>query len=448
MSELSYISLRGNRAYNTVVRPDFELYFEASKNIYDASNNPHGTFPLNVADNNLNWSLLSNNLQHISTTQEIPDWVSAYTSGLGHETFRSTLAVFLATFLANQQLDPENIGIAAGATAVIELSAIILADKGDVAVFPAPAYPVYSRDIMNKAEVKRYDLITHHDINGIYDGPILSIEHLEKAKRDIELQGTKFKLLILTNPDNPTGGIYTSEQLEAIADWCIERNIHFIVNEIYGLVMINTKDPAIAGDYADHRQFTSFLSIIHKKNSPYLHQWYALSKDLGISGMRVGMVYSLNQAFLTAFNNLNLPHMVSNHTQWLMQNLLGDHDFMHHFLHVQQQALTKGYIVVVNQLKKLNIPYVPSYGSLFVWVDFSRFLEDETLAAETAFWKELYKNTGVLLTPGIGFGHTKRGMFRIVYTCFDDKALLVAMTRINHYLSSLSKAAKISKEKV
>lgn len=444
MSELSYISLRGNRAFNTTVRPDFELYFEASKNIYSAEENPHGTFPLNVADNNLNWPILRERLQYIAATLEIPDWVSGYTSGLGHETFRVALADFLGNFLADRPLAPENIGVAAGATAVIELSAIILADNGDVAVFPAPAYPVYSRDIMNKAGVQRYDLITHHDSDAIHHGPILSIEHLEKAKQDIERQGSNFKLLVVTNPDNPTGGLYTALQLESIADWCMERKIHFIVNEIYGFVTVNTKDPAIADDYSDHRTFTSFLSIIHKKNSPYLHQWYALSKDLGISGMRVGMVYSLNQAFLTAFNNLNLPHMVSNHTQWLLQNILGDHEFIRDFLNAQRNALTKGYIVVVDMLKKLNIPFVPSYGSLFVWADFSRFLETETLAAEMAFWQELYRNTGVLLTPGIGFGHTKKGMFRIVYTCFDDEALLVAMKRIQHYLIGLPKPPKIA----
>ncbi|RKF37073.1 hypothetical protein BCY89_05325 [Sphingobacterium siyangense] len=443
MSDLSFISSRGKRAYHTVVRPDFELYFEASKNIYHAVDNPHGTFPLNVADNNLNWPILRERLQHIAATKEIPEWVSGYTSGLGHETFRAALAEFLGNFLANRPLDPENIGVAAGATAVIELSAIILADKGDVAVFPAPAYPVYSRDIMNKAGVERYDLITHHDSAAIHRGPTLSIEHLEKAKQDIEHQGSNFKLLVVTNPDNPTGGLYTAEQLETIADWCIERKIHFIVNEIYGLVTINTTDPAIVDDYSDHHQFTSFLSLIHKKNSPYLHQWYALSKDLGISGMRVGMVYSLNQAFLTAFNNLNLPHMVSNHTQWLMENVLGDQEFMRNFLDAQHQALTKGYIIVVEILKKLAIPFVPSYGSLFIWADFSKYLVEETLAAEIEFWKTLYKNTGILLTPGIGFGHTKRGMFRIVYTCFDDEALLVAMKRIQHYLADLPTPSEI-----
>lgn len=435
---MSELSSRGNRAHQTVLRPDFELYFEASKNVYHAIDNPEGTFPLNVADNKLNWDKLREKLQFISATKEIPEWVSGYTSGLGHETFRIVMAEFLSTFLAHYPLDHKNIGIAAGATAVIELSALILADAGDVAVFPAPSYPVYSRDINNKAGLERYDLMTHHQIDDNNHGALLSIQHLEMAKKDIEVQGKNFKLLILTNPDNPTGSIYSVDQLETIADWCIERKIHFIVNEIYGLVVLDTENPSIATDYSKHHKFSSILPIIHKKNSPYVHQWYALSKDLGISGMRVGMVYSLSQNFLNAFNNLNLPHMVSNHTQWLMENVLADHDFMRDFLNMQQLCLTKGYITVVNTLKKWIIPFVPSYGSLFIWADFSKFLNEESVVAETFFWEQLYHNTGILLTPGLGFGHTKRGMFRIVYTCFDQQALEVAMKRLDHYLITLS----------
>lgn len=437
MSHLSHLSKRGILARQTVLRPDFELYFEASRNVYNALDNPDGSFPLNVANNKLNWDILREKLQFISATKDIPKWVSGYASGLGHESFRSALAEFLSVFVAHHPLDPKNIGIAAGATAVIELSAMILADAGDVAVFPAPSYPVYTRDIGNKAGLERYDLITHHDIDDIKAGPILSIEHLEKTKQDIEEQGKNFRLLVLTNPDNPTGGVYTPAQLESIADWCIEKKIHFIVNENYSLVRVDTENQSIAGDYSDHRKFTSILPMLHNKNSPYLHQWYALSKDLGVSGMRLGMVYSLNQDFLAAFGNLSLPHMVSNHSQWLMGNVLADHDFMRSFLDAQKLSLTKNYIVVVDALKKMYIPFVPSYGSLFVWADFSSYLKEATMESEMIFWEQLYLNTGILLTPGEGFGHTKKGMFRIVYTCFTDKELKVAMKRLESYLMSL-----------
>lgn len=435
MEQLLHLSKRGTRAFNTVVRSDFELYFEASQNLYHPVTNTTGSFTLNVADNKLNWEKLKSKLEFISATEQIPDWVSGYTSGLGHESFRSALAGFLSTFIANEEIDYGNIGIAAGATAVIEVTSMILADAGEVAVFPSPSYPVYALDINNKAGLERYDLQTHHEIDSISTGPILSIEHLEAAKDDIQEQGKIFRLLVLTNPDNPTGGVYSLAQLESISDWCIQNKIHLIVNEIYALATLTTSHPSISKDYSVHHAFVSILPIINRKRSPYIHQWYALSKDLGISGMRIGMVYSLNKDLIVAFNNLNLPHMVSNHTQWLIGNVLNDKEFLKTYLLEQQTALTESYAIVTKMLQKLSIPYVPSYGSLFVWADFSKFLSRVSVDAELIFWKDLYMNTGILLTPGTGFGHTKKGMFRIVYTSIGTAYLQIAMERLVKYLT-------------
>jgi aspartate/methionine/tyrosine aminotransferase len=49
---------------------------------------------------------------------------------------------------------------------------------------------------------------------------------------------------------------------------------------------------------------------------------------------------------------------------------------------------------------------------------------------------KIYETTGVLLTPGEGFGHTKHGMFRIVYPGIDLDSLHVALDRIERFLSA------------
>ena len=171
-----------------------------------------------------------------------------------------------------------------------------------------------------------------------------------------------------------------------------------------------------------------------KKQSDFLHLWYAVSKDLGISGFRVGLVYSQNAALLEAYENLNLTHSVSNHTQWVLERLLTDAEFMTLYLERNQKCLTESYAVVVSYLKRLGIPYVPSRGSLFVWVDLSEFMSRDSKDAELELWQELFRATGVLLTPGIGFGHTKRGLFRVVYPCVSIEELKVAMGRIENFV--------------
>ena len=170
------------------------------------------------------------------------------------------------------------------------------------------------------------------------------------------------------------------------------------------------------------------------KRSDFLHLWYAVSKDLGISGFRVGIVYSQNAALLEAYENLNLTHSVSNHTQWVLERLLTDAEFMTLYLTRNRKRLTESYAVVVGYLKRLGIPYVPSRGSLFVWIDLSEFMNHDSKDAELELWQDLFRATGVLLTPGIGFGHTKRGLFRVVYPCVSIEELKVAMGRIERFV--------------
>jgi aspartate/methionine/tyrosine aminotransferase len=127
--------------------------------------------------------------------------------------------------------------------------------------------------------------------------------------------------------------------------------------------------------------------------------------------------------------------MVSNHTQWVLGQVLSDTDFITAYVRENQRRLTESYATVIGTLKRLRIPYVPSRGSLFVWLDLSEFMTSDTDDAELALWRELYENTGVLLTPGVGFGHTKKGLLRVVYSCVSREDLTVAMERVAGFVT-------------
>jgi len=182
--------------------------------------------------------------------------------------------------------------------------------------------------------------------------------------------------------------------------------------------------------------------LINEKNSDYLHMIYGFSKDFGISGMRVGLIYSKNEEFLKAYTNLAAPHMVSNLTQWVLQEVLSDNKFIKRYIKINQENITRSYITVTKTLDKLDIPYVPARGSLFVWLDLSEFLNENTEEAEQILWRSLYDDQGVLLTPGAGFGHTKRGQFRLVHSFLKQNALEEAVKRIKKFvLAKRSKSA-------
>jgi len=280
----------------------------------------------------------------------------------------------------------------------------------------------------------RYDLQTHFDIKEIGSNAPVTVEMLDKVKNDLDAQGKCFKLLLITAPDNPTGVCYSKYQLDNLASWCIKNKVHMIVNEIYGLSTIDITDTTLKEEYDHSLEIASFAQLMQKHKSDYLHLWYAMSKDFASSGLRIGILHSLNEAFMEGFSNANIPHMVSNHTQWMIGKLLSDDVFLNDYIPNNRINLTKSYKLTIETLKKLDIEYVPIRGSFFVWADFSKYLTGQTQDAEDELWLDIYKETGIVLTPGKGFQHQKKGLFRIVFTAVPYDHLEVAMKRLTQHL--------------
>ncbi len=430
----SSLSERGQVAAQTILRIDLDVSNEAADNLYDPILNPDGVFPLSIAENRLLWDTLKVKFQEIATEHPIDDWVLGYTSASGADEFKEAVATFYQQFITNCAIEPKTLACSPGATGIVEMTGLLLADPGDVFAVPAPCYPVYRQDFGNISNLERYDVITFNQLDELQHGPLLNLMDLERAKSDIEQQGKRLRIVLLTSPDNPTGVRYTPKHLEEIADWCESRSIHLIVNELYALSLIDTSHALIKDDYPIEQDFDSFAYIMAHRKSNFLHHWYSFSKDFGISGFRVGILHSHNEQLLTAYENYNLSHSVSNHTQWLLIKLMEDETFIQNYIAENTRQLTKSYVHIIELLRKHNIKYAPSMGGLFVWADFSRFLVEQSYDAEIDFWQNMYKETGVLLTPGHGFGHKGFGFFRIVYPYVSYSILTVGMAKLDKFL--------------
>lgn len=433
----STLSKRGTDLAENPARVDMALFAQASQNLYCPVNNPTGTFLLNVAENSLTASIIKDKLTAVLQQQEIPDWVLKYTDSKGHPDVRTAVAGFMEKHLCKCPIDPDSIAFSAGASAVIEVTSFVLANPGDVVVIPAPSYPMYTKDLGTKSGVARYDLQTHFHLEDIGSKAPVDVFMLDKTWSELHAQNKCFKILLITSPDNPTGCRYTKAQLKDLANWCIQHKVHMIVNEIYGLSVIDTQDPLIKTDYQNQGTYVSFANIMADLNSDYLHLWYAFSKDFSMSGLRFGVLHTLNTKLIKSYDNANIPHMVSNITQWMIGKMLEDSAFIEHYIKTYNTLLNASYKLVVETFNTIQIPYIPSRGSLFVWADLSRFLKDNSEKGQEQLWLDIYNNTGILLTPGAGFQHQKKGLFRIVFTAVGIDYLKVAMKRLTAYLVQL-----------
>ena len=437
--DISSLSDRGQKLASNPARVDFEVFMDAMQNLYSKNDNPDGAFPLNVAENKLMSEVIRQKLNSIMWLNEIPEWVMGYTHPNGHPEVRKQVAQFMETQLCKCSIDENSIAFSAGASAIIEACSFVLANPGDVVVIPAPSYPMCTNDLGVKSGMERFDLQTHFELSEI-NADLITEQLLDQTKSDLDAQGKCFKLLLISSPDNPTGISYPTSQLDTVAQWCSRNKIHLVVNEIYGLSTVNTKHPTIKDEYDHNLEFGSFAQIMKKHQSDYLHLWYAMSKDFASSGLRFGILHSLNEALIEGFSNANIPHMVSNHTQWMIGNLLSDNVFLKDYLPENQGSLTKSYILTINILRELGIEYVPIRGSFFVWADFSKYLTAQTQEAEDRLWLDIYENTGIVLTPGKGFQHQKKGLFRIVFTAVPIDHLEVALDRMKDYLQKRKQA--------
>lgn len=125
--------------------------------------------------------------------------------------------------LEDYQLDyrPEQIVIASGAKHSVYLTLMVLCDPGDEVVIAAPYWVSYSE------MVRQAGAIPIIVAAGEEQSFKITAEQLEAAITP------KTKVFMLNSPSNPTGMVYSREELEAIATICLRHNIYIIADDIY-----------------------------------------------------------------------------------------------------------------------------------------------------------------------------------------------------------------------
>jgi aspartate/methionine/tyrosine aminotransferase len=249
---------------------------------------------------------------------------------------------------------------------------------------------------------------------------------LESTFRNISRKGTKIRGILISNPSNPVGSLLDRAALTSLLSFTQDKKIHLLVNEIY------------AGCTFEECTFTSIAEILdtQKCNRSYVHVIYGLSKDLGLAGFRVGVLYSWNKQVLEAASRMARHCAVSTPTQQLCASLLSDEQFMNMFLFENRRRLTKRYRKVVTELQKVDIQGVKSMGGLFCWIDLRRVLRSSSKEEEMKLWKHLLYKVGLHLTPGTSCWCEEPGWFRLCFATVDDETLLVAFLRFQKFMQN------------
>lgn len=183
--------------------------------------------------------------------------------------------------------------------------------------------------------------------------------------------------------------------------------------------------------------FESVLRILGNDLGNDVHHIWALSKDFGSSGFRIGTLYTQNTRLLSSVANLNIFSCVSHPMQMVVSEILLDDNFVYPFLHHSRVKIRYSYELCTRRLDEMVIPYVPAKAGIFVYADFSSLLPEQTPEGEARFASLLLDAARIIMTPGSAQHDLKAGMFRICYCFVTPEVLEIAMGRLDRIVGKI-----------
>ena len=303
----------------------------------------------------------------------IRDGHNQYPPGLGIKKLRDAISHHQMRFYG-LEFDPETeVLVTAGATEAIAASLLAICEQGDEIITFEPYYDSYAASIALAGGVRRVITLNTPDYS-------FSIDDLEK------LITAKTKAILLNSPHNPTGKVFTHNELSQIANLCIEHDLVAICDEVYEhLVFEGQHIPLI--QYPGMRDRTIQIS--------------SAGKTFSFTGWKIGWVCAqpalldtvrTAKQFLTYVNGAPFQYAIAealNLPDLYFDNFLED-------MRVKRDCLSQG-------LEKAGLTTFTPQGTYFVTADIKNLGYEDG----KQFCLDLPVQCGVVAVPNVVFYDNK-----------------------------------------
>ena len=325
-----------------------------------------------------------------------------YTHVLGRPLLREAIAAKQSALLG-LPVRAENVALVAGAQNGLFATSLCLFDQGDEVLVPEPMYLTYEACI--HASGAQIACIEQPAANGFR----LTRAALEAALTE------KTRGIALATPCNPTGNVYSREELEAVAEVAKRHDLWVISDEVYGQITFDRPHLSIA-TLEGMAERTVILN--------------SLSKSHAMTGWRVGWVVA-PPTLIGHLDNLllcmlyGLPGFIQ---EAALKALELDEPVVAQAreLYRRRRDLVVG---ALSQVRELDCR-TPEAG-MFMLVDVRR-----TGLSSLDFAWQLFRQTGVSVLDAQAFGASAEGFVRLSFTVADE-VLKDACQRIAGFVESL-----------
>lgn len=307
-------------------------------------------------------------------------------------------------------LDIENVWLGNGVSELIQIALQSLLNNGDEVLIPAPDYPLWTAITKLSGGVPVHYLCDEEqDWNPDLD--------------DLEAKITdRTKVIVVINPNNPTGAVYSRETLERIAELARRHGLVLMADEIYDKILY---------DDAVHIPLASVAPDVLTLT------FNGLSKAYRVCGYRAGWVavtgpLERGRDYLEGLNLLASMRLCPNvPAQNAIQVALGGYQSINELI-LPGGRLLEQRDVAVHELRKIpGVSVVEPRGALYAFPKFDP--EMYPIKDDEKFVYDLLMSEKILLTQGSGFNWPKPDHVRIV-TLPWARDLAEAIQRMGNFL--------------
>ncbi|UCG74174.1 MAG: aminotransferase class I/II-fold pyridoxal phosphate-dependent enzyme [Chromatiales bacterium] len=293
----------------------------------------------------------------------------------------------------------EHVFIGNGVSELIDLTLRALLDPGDEVLIPSPDYPLWTAAVtLNEGRAVHYNC---RPANG-FQPDLAEIEGLITERT---------RGIVVINPNNPTGAVYSRELLEGIARLAEQHKLVVFSDEIYDQMV-----------YED----AEFIPMATLVADSLCASFSGLSKVYRACGYRVGWVVFSGelahaQPYLDAMDLLASLRLCSNVPgQWAVQTALGGFQSIRELVRPGGRLYEARQTVLDGVAASQYLTVVPPAGSMyaFIGVDQQRLPDFD----DNRFAMDLLETHHVLVAPGTSFNTDYNNYFRI--TTLPDPAVL------------------------
>ena len=310
----------------------------------------------------------------------IDDNFTKYTKSAGINELRAAISLKLKRD-NNLTCNPNDILVSPGAKASIVFILMAICDPGDEVLIPIPYWVSYpSQVVIAGAEPVIVPTKRENDFK-------ITTAQLEKKIT------SRSKVLILNSPNNPTGTVYSKNELEKIGEFCLKHNILIISDEIYEkLIYDNEKHISIASVSEEILEITVLIN--------------GVSKAYAMTGWRLG--YSAGPTEVIRRASIIQSHTtscVNSMTQKATVVALSEGDGNVEKMRKEFEQRRNFLIETLNNLE--NIECMKPKGAFYAFPDVSYYLKNNKNGIKNSaeLCEFLLKNFHVALVPGSAFGN-------------------------------------------